>query len=210
MTASAPILFYFDFTSPYSYLASEQIDALAEKFGRRVQWRPVLLGGIFKALGTVSLVKQPGMADYSVKDFARSARFLGVPYAHPQAFPVSTVAPARAYYWLHGQDCGLARRFAHTVFRAYFVEGQDIAATEVILALAANLMRSGIQKDGADGTTLEAGMNDPAIKDRLRAETDAALAAGAFGAPWIIVDGEPFWGADRLPQIERWLANQGF
>jgi 2-hydroxychromene-2-carboxylate isomerase len=202
MTTPAPILFYFDFTSPYSYLASERIDALAEKHGRQVQWRPILLGGVFKALGTVSLVKQPGMADYSVKDFARSARFLGVPYAHPQEFPVSTVAPARAYYWLHAQDCGLARRFAHAVFRAYFVAGQDIAAATVVRALA--------EKLGADGTALEAGMNDPAIKDRLRAETDAALAAGAFGAPWIIVDGEPFWGADRLPQIERWLAHQGF
>jgi 2-hydroxychromene-2-carboxylate isomerase len=213
MTVADPILFYFDFASPYSYLASEQIDALAERFGRKVQWRPILLGGMFKALGTVSLVKQPGMADYSVKDFARSARFLGVPYAHPQEFPVSTVAPARAYYWLHGQDCGLARRFAHAVFRAYSVAGRNIADAAVVLDIAQKVMRSGIQKDGAGETViaaLEAGMNDPAIKDRLRAETDAALAAGAFGAPWIIVDGEPFWGADRLPQIERWLANQGF
>lgn len=199
---SAPIVFYFDFTSPYSYLASEKIDALADKHGRKVQWRPVLLGGIFKALGTASLVQQPGMADYSVKDFARSARFMDVPYAQPQEFPVSTVAPARAYYWLHGQDCAQARRFAHEVFRAYFADGRNIADVEVALALG--------EKVGAGRTALEAGMSDPAIKDRLRAETDAALAAGAFGAPWIIVDGEAFWGADRLPQLERWLATEGF
>lgn len=199
---SAPILFYFDFTSPYSYLASEQIDAIAARHGRKVQWRPILLGGIFKALGTASLVKQPGMADYSVKDFARSARFLGVPYAQPAEFPVSTVAPARAYYWLHGQDCDMARRFAHEVFRAYFVAGRNIADAAVIQELAL--------KVGAGGTAAEAGMNDPAIKERLRTETDAALAAGAFGAPWIIADGEPFWGADRLPQLERWLETGGF
>jgi 2-hydroxychromene-2-carboxylate isomerase len=199
---SEPILFYFDFTSPYSYLASEKIDALAVKFGRKVQWRPVLLGAIFKALGTVSLVKQPSMADYSVKDFARSARFLGLPYTHPENFPVSSVAPSRAYYWLHGQDCALARQFAHEVFRAYFVDGRDIADAAVVLDIAA--------KVGAGGTALEQGMSDPAIKERLRAETDAALAHGAFGAPWIIVDGEPFWGADRLPQIERWLEEGGF
>lgn len=197
-----PILFYFDFTSPYSYLASEKIDALAEKYGRKVQWRPILLGGVFKALGTVSLVKQPGQADYSVKDFARSARFLGLPYAQPAEFPVSTVAPARAWYWLHGQDCALARRFAHEVFRAYFVDGRNIDAAEVVLAL-------GI-KVGADGTALQEGMQLPEIKDRLRAETDAAVAAGVFGAPWIVVDGEPFWGADRLPQIERWLETGGY
>ena len=199
---SEPILFYFDFTSPYSYLASEQIDALAEKFGRKVQWRPILLGGVFKALGTVSLVKQPGQAAYSVKDFARSARFLGVPYAQPATFPILTVAPSRAYYWLHGQDCGMARRFAHEVFRAYFAEGRDIADTAVVLELAV--------KVGADGTALEAGMQSPEIKDRLRAETDAAVAAGVFGAPWVVVDGEPFWGADRLPQIERWLETGGY
>ncbi|MDP1652240.1 MAG: 2-hydroxychromene-2-carboxylate isomerase [Rhodocyclaceae bacterium] len=200
-----PLLFYFDFTSPYSYLASEKIDALAEKFGRQVQWRPVLLGAIFKAHGTVSLVKQPGMADYSVRDFARSARFLGVPYAHPANFPVSTVAPARAYYWLHGQDCALARSFAHAVFRAYFVDGRDISDAAVVLELAA--------KVGADETALAAlaaGMSVPAIKERLRAETEAALAHGVFGAPWIVVDGEPFWGADRLPQIERWLETGGY
>lgn len=197
-----PILFYFDFTSPYSYLASEKIDVLAEKYGRKVQWRPILLGGVFKALGTVSLVKQPGQADYSVKDFARSARFLGVPYVQPATFPILTVAPSRAYYWLHGQDCGMARRFAHEVFHGYFAAGRDIADTAVVLELA--------QKVGADGTALAAGMQAAEIKERLRTETDAAIAAGVFGAPWIIVDGEPFWGADRLPQIERWLTNQGF
>lgn len=200
---SDPILFYFDFTSPYSYLASEKIDALAEKYGRKVQWRPILLGGVFKALGTVSLVKQPGgQAAYSVQDFARSARFMEVPYTQPATFPILTVAPSRAYYWLHGQDCGMARRFAHEVFRTYFAAGRDIADTAVVMELAT--------KVGADRTALETGMQSPEIKERLRAETEAAVAAGVFGAPWIVVDGEPFWGADRLPQIERWLANQGF
>lgn len=202
MSAASPILFYFDFTSPYSYLASEKIDALAGKYGRKAQWRPILLGGVFKALGTVSLVKQPGQAEYSVKDFARSARFMGVPYEHPATFPVSTVAPARAFYWLHGQDCALARRFAHEVFRAYFTEGRDIADAAVVLELA--------EKVGADKTVVEGGMNDSAVKERLRAETEAAVAAGVFGAPWIVVDDEPFWGADRLPQIERWLETGGF
>ncbi len=197
-----PLLFYFDFTSPYSYLASEKIDATADRFGRKVQWRPVLLGGIFKALGTVSLVNQPGMAAYSVHDFVRSARFLGVPYVHPASFPVSTVAAARVYYCLHGQDCAMARRFAHKVFRAYFAAGRDVSAPAVVLELA--------EKVGAGRTAVEAGMNEPAIKERLRAETEAAVAAGVFGAPWIVVDGESFWGADRLPQIERWLETGGF
>ena len=238
---SAPIEFYFDFTSPYSYLASEKIDAVAAEYGRKVLWRPILLGAIFKALGTVSLVKQPGMAGYCERDFTRSARFMELPYVHPANFPVSTVAPARAYYWLHGQDCALARNFAHAVFRAYFVEGRDISDVAVVLELAeqvgagpsqadvsppvggseAGLRAWGANKVGAGGTAsagsprdmgtaLEAGMSDPAIKDRLRQENEKALALGAFGAPWIVVDGEPFWGADRLPQVARWLENGGF
>ena len=199
---SNPIRFYFDFSSPYSYLASEKIDALAKQHGRRVQWRPILLGAIVKTLGTVTLTSQPGQADYSVHDFARSARFMDIPYAHPQNFPISTVAAARAYYWLHGQDCTRASQFAHEIFRAYFTEGRDVSAADVVLELA--------QKVDADRTALAACMNEPAIKERLRAETEAALAAGIFGVPWIVVDNEPFWGADRLPQIEKWLETGGF
>lgn len=197
-----PLLFRFDFSSPYSYLASEKIDALAERFGRRVQWRPVLLGAIAKSLGTVTLTSQPGQADYSVRDFVRSARFMNIPYAHPATFPISTVSAARAWYWLHGQDCAMARRFAHEVFRAYFADGLDVSSAAAVLTLAA--------KVGADRTAMEQGMGDPAIKERLRAETERALVAGVFGVPWIVVDGEPFWGADRLPQIEHWLERGGF
>ena len=199
---SNSIRFYFDFSSPYSYLASEKIDALAKQHGRRVQWRPILLGAIVKTLGTVTLTSQPGQADYSVHDFARSARFMDIPYAHPQNFPISTVAAARAYYWLHGQDCTRASQFAHEIFRAYFTEDRDVSAADVVLELA--------QKVDADRTAIEEGMNDPAIKERLRTETEAALAAGVFGVPWIVVDNEAFWGADRLPQIEKWLETGGF
>jgi 2-hydroxychromene-2-carboxylate isomerase len=197
-----PILFYFDFSSPYSYLASERIDALAERHGRKVLWRPVLLGAIFKHLGTVPLVRQPGQHDYSLRDIARSARFLDVPFRMPMRFPVATQAVARAYYWLHDQDCGVARRFAHAVFRTYFAEGHDISESPAVLRIAGQL--------GIDPTPLSSAIEDPAVKERLRAETDAAMAAGMFGAPWIIVDGESFWGADRLPQIERWLETGGF
>lgn len=199
---TTPILFYFDFASPYSYIASEKIDAIAERHGCSVQWRPILLGAVFKAHGTLPLVNQADKADYSVHDFLRSARFHGVPFRQPAEFPVSTLLPARAYYWLHGQDCGLARRFAHGVFRAYFAEGREVAGLATTLDLAAAA--------GADPAAVEAGMNEAAIKERLRAETDAALAAGVFGAPWLVVDGEPFWGADRLPQVEHWLQTGGF
>lgn len=199
---ATPIDFRFDFSSPYCYLASEKIDALAERFDREVRWRPVLLGAIFKYLGTVPVTRLPGQHDYAFHDFGRSARFLGVPFRMPMRFPVASQVPARAYYWLHARDGARARQFAHSVFRSYFVEGRDISEPPVVLNIAA--------AQGIDPTELSSAIEDPTIKDKLRQETDAAIEIGMFGAPWITVDGECFWGTDRLPQIERWLENGGF
>lgn len=199
---SEPIEFYFDFSSPYSYLASELIDDLAAKYGRKVKWRPMLLGVVFQKTGQPLLVSVPLKGEYSLRDFSRSARYHGVPFKFPAKFPLSTVSAARAYYWLHGQDCAKARAFAHAVFRAYWVDGRDISDLAVMLDIAAAL--------GVDRDALSAGMVTPEIKERLKVETDTALAKGMCGAPWFVVDGEPFWGADRLPQIEKWLETGGF
>jgi hypothetical protein len=106
--AKEPINFWFDFSSPYSYIASERIDELVAKHGRKVKWRPIMLGAAFKASGLPFLVNVPLKGEYSKRDFDRSARYLGVPYSFPPKFPVTTLAAARGYYWLHGQDC--ARR----------------------------------------------------------------------------------------------------
>ena len=199
---SQPIEFYFDFSSPYGYLASEKIDDLAARHGRKVKWRPILLGVIFKQTGGAPLTTLPLKGEYSLHDFSRSARFLDVPYTHPETFPTNTMHAARAYYWLHEQDCEAARAFAHSVYRAYFRDGRDITDVAVVLELAT--------RHGADRATLAEALNSVALKERLKAECEAALAKGVFGSPYISVDGEPFFGADRLPQIERWLAAGGF
>jgi 2-hydroxychromene-2-carboxylate isomerase len=197
-----PITFWFDFSSPYSYLASERIDELAAKHGRKVKWRPMMLGAAFKASGMPLLVTIPLKGDYSKRDFDRSARFLGIPYTFPPKFPIATLAAARGYYWLHGQDCAKAREFAHAVFRAYWVDSRDISETPVVLDIVDRL--------GIDRDAFAAAIATPEIKDRVKQETDAAIAQGMFGAPYFMVDGEPFWGADRLPQIDKWLETGGF
>jgi 2-hydroxychromene-2-carboxylate isomerase len=120
----------------------------------------------------------------------------------PETFPLATQHAARAYYWLHDQDCETARAFVHRVFRALYRDGRDISDLDVVLELAA--------RQGADRDTLLEALTGQALKDRLKGECEAALAKGVFGSPYIIVDGEPFFGADRLPQIERWLASGGF
>ncbi|MGQ0677957.1 MAG: 2-hydroxychromene-2-carboxylate isomerase, partial [Rhodospirillales bacterium] len=132
----------------------------------------------------------------------RSARLMGVPYAMPKLFPFNAVQPSRVFYWLVERDSGLARRFAQAAFHAAFPGQQDISAAEACAGIAVNL---GVKRED----TLAA-VNDPAVKERLRAEVDAAIKKGVFGSPFIVVDGEPFWGADRLDQVERWIKTGGW
>ena len=209
---SDPIDFWFDFSSPYGYLMSERIDELAARFGRKVRWHPVLLGVVFKATGSAPLTLQnPAKAAYSLLDFARSARFMRIPYRHPTRFPLATQNAARAYYWLHGQDCALARRFARAAFRALYVDDRDISAPDVVLEIAANLgVDRALKEVPLGGSSLEAALQSQEIKGRLKDEVDKALAIGVFGSPHVMIDGEPFFGADRLPQIEKWLETGGF
>jgi 2-hydroxychromene-2-carboxylate isomerase len=200
---SEPIDFYFDFSSPYGYLMAERIDAVAAKYGRKVRWHPILLGVIFQASGSRPPVDgTSSKSKYMWNDFHRSARHMGIPYNPPSRFPLATQNAARAYYWLHGQDCGLARHFAQAVYRAFFVDDLDISAPDTVLDIAGKL--------GVNREQLAAALQSPEIKARLKDEVDAALVAGVFGSPHVLIDGEAFFGADRLPQIEHWLETGGF
>lgn len=197
-----PIDFYFDFSSPYGYMGAMQIDALAAKYERQVLWHPMLLGVAFKATGAAPLPLIPIKGEYSVRDMARSARFMGIPYKHPSNFPLSTQHAARAFLWMNDRDTQQARRFALAIYHAYFVEDRNISELDLVLEIA--------QQNGADRNALSTVLGDAAIKERLKAEVELAMARGVFGAPFFFVDGEPFWGCDRLPQMERWLAQGPF
>ena len=193
-----PIEFYFDFSSPYGYLASTQIDTLAAKYKRDVAWQPFLLGAVFKVTGQRPLTEQPVRGPYHAHDFARSARLLGVPFHLPEAFPFFALAASRAFYWLGGDD--RAKRLAKSVYHTAFGEGRDVTPVAVVAGLA--------NEQGIDG--LEAGIELPETKAKLRHVTDRAIAGGVFGSPFFIVDGEAFWGHDRLAQVDRWLATGGW
>jgi len=199
---AASIDFYFDFSSPYGYFASTRIDALAAQFGRSVNWRPMLLGAVFKVTGGQPLPAIPLKKEYAARDLDRCARLYGVPFRPPSRFPVATQAPSRAFYWLADQDAERAKALAADLFRAYFVDDRDISSPEVTADVAAEA--------GVDRAALLAGLGDPLVKERIRTETDAAIARGVFGSPFVIVDGEPFWGMDRLDQVARWLETGGW
>ena len=199
---SAAIDFYFDFSSPYGFLASQKIEGVAQKYGRAIDWHPVLLGVIFKETAMAPLTTIPLKGEYSKHDFARSARFHGVEFRMPSKFPIATQAAARIVLWLKGRDPVLAVRVAKALYRAYYLGDVDISDPEQAVAVAA--------KEGVDASEVRAAIGEPAVKDLLKREVEQAIARGVFGSPFIVVDGEPFWGLDRFDQIERWLATGGF
>jgi 2-hydroxychromene-2-carboxylate isomerase len=187
---AAPIDFYFDFSSPYGYFAAEKIEPFAAKHGRSVTWRPTMLGAVFKVTGGKPLPEWPLKGEYSKRDMARSARFLGLPFKLPPQFPVGTVSACRAFY---ASPKDKQPALAKALYSAYFVDGVNIGETDNVLKIAASL---GLKPD----------LNDQALKDKTKAEVEASISRGVFGSPYFIVDGEAFWGIDRLDQLERWLA----
>ena len=200
---SAPLEFYFDFSSPYAYIGAMRIDELAARHGRQVDWRPMLLGVALKVTGSQPLTGYPLKGQYSTHDFSRSAREHGIPFKMPTKFPLPTQAAARAVLWLKQHDPAKAVPFAKAAYRAFFVDDKDISAPETVLDVAASL--------GVDRAALAAGIEDPSIKNALREQTEEAVhKRGVFGAPFVFVDGEPFWGADRFEMIDRWLARGGW
>ncbi|MDX2218714.1 MAG: 2-hydroxychromene-2-carboxylate isomerase [Burkholderiales bacterium] len=198
----APVDFYFDFSSPYGYLASRFIDDIAARHGREVAWHPILLGPVFQQSGNSPLVNQPLKGAYALRDFPRTARYLKVPFVMPAPFPIATVAAARAYYWLQDRDAAVAKALARKLFDRFYGEGRDIGSAETVLSLAAEL--------DVDSAALSAALADPSVKDRLKREVDAAIGRGVCGSPYFIIDGEPFWGSDRLTQVDDWLRTGGW
>lgn len=198
----APVDFYFDFSSPYAYFANTKVDALAQRFGRVCRWRPMLLGPAFQASGNAPLIQQPLKGAYCRHDWDRMARLMEVPFRFPQPFPVGTVAAARAFWWLDSMDPSQAKTFGRALFHGYFVEGRDISQRLEVASIAV--------EQGVESTAVLAAMDDPAWKAKLKVETDGAIAHGVFGAPFIMVDGEGFWGADRLWMVEQWLERGGW
>jgi len=197
-----PIDFYFDFASPYGYFAAAQIDEIAARHGRTVAWRPFLVGAAFRATGSQPAAAMPIRGDYLRRDVPRFARLLKLPFTLPQGFPMLALAPSRAFYWLVERNEAQARDLAKTILHAYFGEGRDMSKVEAVAEEAT--------KVGVDPDVLIAALQEQSVKDKLKYETEKAIALGVFGSPFVIVDGEPFWGADRLWQVDRWLETGGW
>jgi 2-hydroxychromene-2-carboxylate isomerase len=196
-----PIEFWFDFGSPYGYMAAERIDALAATHGRAVRWRPMLLFAVLRKLEMPAPMAHVAKRDYMLLDFERSARHLGVPYRHPSRFPVATPLPARMFHVLGERDEVAAVAFARAALRAAFQDDQALDDAGFVGALAAHF-----DARAAD-MLLQAAQGD-AARAALACDIDEAVSKHVFGSPFVLIDGEPFFGADRLPQIEARLAGR--
>lgn len=188
-----PIRLYFDFASPYAYFALPGLERLAEEHGRELEWRPIILWAVMKAHGIAPPMDVPVKRDYFITDMKRSAAFYGVPYRHPVRLPVSSHLPARLYWHLARLDPSAAKEFGRSVFSAFFNAGADIASDTTVVGLALRL--------GLDEAAARDAMSGPVGREKLVAMVDLAIADGVCGSPFAIIDGEPFFGADRLPQI---------
>jgi len=197
---AAPLDFYFDFSSPYGYFGSTRIDDLAARHDRAVNWHPILLGVVFKTTGGAPLAEIPLKGEYSLHDFARTARFRQIAYRQPPVFPVSTQAAARAVLWAR-TEAGTAKsvELAKALYRAYFVDGINISEAAEVAKIGASL--------GFDPAALGEGITSAPIKDALRSEVEQAMQRGVFGSPFVIADGESFWGFDRFEQLDYFLKN---
>ena len=184
--------FYFDVVSPYSYVASTLIEDVAQRNNTELQWKPFLLGGVFKAVESVSApglvpVKKP----YLIKDLQRLSIHYDIPLRMPPDFPVRTVLAMRA---LTGLSTEQVTKAAHTLFNAYWADNKDIADPEVVTSL---IGRESVERAGTQE-----------VKDALFQTTEEAVKRGAFGAPTFFVEDEMFFGHDRLPLLERHLMGE--
>ncbi len=200
MVAASPIRFYFDFNSTFSYLAIQRIDDIATAHGRRVDWRALSLGHLFQAQGIAPPPTIPAKFAYLATDFARSCEMAGLPHRLPAPFPPDVKLARQLFWYLKARDEMRAHVYARAVSRAVFGQGHAVATQAQILAVLAD----GPEVSEAD---VAAAATDAVAKQAVVTCLEDAKADGVIGAPFMILDGEPFWGADRLEHLIRRLAS---
>ncbi|MBW2281885.1 MAG: 2-hydroxychromene-2-carboxylate isomerase [Deltaproteobacteria bacterium] len=194
---STRLEFFYDYGSPYSYLASSRLEALAERTGCEVVYRPMLLGGVFKATGNQSPALQSVEAKrrYGGNVMQRWVEYLGIDFQFNPFFPINTLPIMRAAH--AAQRAGVFEDFHRAVYPAFWAQAKNLGDPEVF----AEVLRGA----GLDAKQLIEGASDPAVKNALREATDEAVARGAFGAPTFFVGDEMFFGNDQLDFVERAL-----
>jgi len=192
--------FYFDVGSPAAYLAWMQMPRLCAETGSRVDYKPMLLGGVFQATGNQSPMTIASKGRYVMMDFERFAQRAGVAFSHNPFFPINTLTLMRGATGLQMRDPARMVPYVDAVYRAIWVEGENMSDPAVVGGV--------LQAAGFDPAALLAMASDPEVKDRLKTVTQDAVARGVFGAPTFFVDGQMYWGQDRLDFVKQALETQ--
>lgn len=187
--------FWFDFSCPYAYLASTRVEALAGRVGAALDVRPMLLGGVFKARGVpqnLAGTLNPAKARHNLDDMRRGAQRADVELKMPAGHPMRTVEALRCVL-----AAGIPMKLIHRIYRAYWVENVEVSDRQVLARLLTEV--------GLDADEVLARAESSEIKEALRRRTDEAVARGIFGVPTFFVEGELFWGQDRMDMVEEAL-----
>ena len=197
------IEFFFDCSSPWTYLAFHNLQTMAAELNEPVRWRPVLVGGIFNSVNpSVYAMRDnpvPAKMAYLLKDIQDWAHEAGLKIVMPpRVFPVNSVKAMRGCLWLEPQ--GKLLPFASAVFEAYWAREEDISQDDVLTRICAQA--------GVDGAAFLAGIALPAIKQQLKANTEEVIRRGGFGVPTIFLDDDMYFGNDRLPLVRAALSRR--
>ncbi|MGH7891090.1 MAG: 2-hydroxychromene-2-carboxylate isomerase [Thermodesulfobacteriota bacterium] len=187
--------FYYDFSSPYTYIASTRIEKICEDNGAGLEWKPFLLGGLFNDTGVKPAIEINNKFAYIKLDTQDSARHYGAEFKFPAIFPLNSVKSMRGAF--AASEKGKLAEYNHEMFRLYWTEGRDLSKDDVL--------KEAVAGAGLDPEWFIARIAEQDIKDRLREETSKAAARGAFGAPTIFIGEKMFWGNDRLDYADNFL-----
>ncbi|WP_370277899.1 2-hydroxychromene-2-carboxylate isomerase [Pontibacterium sp.] len=194
---SKTVDFYFDYISPASYIAFKRLHDICERTGATINYKPMLLGGIFKTTGNTSPVTIPAKWEWIQKDFARYAEYYGIPYQMNPHFIFSTVSAMRGAMWALEEGC--IETYSQAMYTAAWAGGKDLSNAEVMTEV--------LNQADFDAAQVMEAMTQPEIKQALISATGGAVERGVFGAPTMFVDGELYFGQDRLEWVERALVD---
>jgi 2-hydroxychromene-2-carboxylate isomerase len=189
--------FWFDVGSPAAYLAFKRLPAICEQTGATLDWRPMLLGGVFQATGNHSPVTIPAKGKYLFVDLQRFASRHGTPFRQNPNFPINTLALMRMCTGLALREPQRMLPFVEAVYRAIWVEQREMNDPAVVSRV--------LQDAGFDPEAMLALAGDAQVKERLKTQTQEAVARGVFGAPTFFVGDQMYWGQDRLDFVKEAL-----
>jgi 2-hydroxychromene-2-carboxylate isomerase len=189
--------FYFDFGSPYSYLAYKALPGIATAHAAQIVWRPMLLGGVFKATGNHSPAEIPAKSKWMHQDMRRWAQRYSVAFNHNPYFPVNTLTLMRGAVGMQMRG-PIFHQYLNAIFHAMWGEPRNLGVQDELVAV--------LRQAGLDADAFQSMLNDPAVKEQLKKITEEAVARGVFGAPTFFVGEEMFWGQDRLDFVAEALA----